>query len=167
MKNPGKISKKSLTYIRPEMGRFTLEALPGVELRFRKFDLDDYAWVESTFGRPLEQLSQPGGEGVMTSTLARIWFRVLDEESKSHFPPKVETVIDYESTGEKQEITVPGWQRFMRAISVGEARNKVNMAFTVTMMAGKSLSDIPDTDPTGAPSEFKKKVMEWVANHPA
>jgi hypothetical protein len=141
MKNPGKLSKKALTYVRPEFGKFTLTSLPGQELSFRKFTVDDYAWVQETFGAPLEQLTGPGAT-VQLSTLCRIWFQALSDESKVHFMPQVESVVDYE-TGKVEDVVHPGWKRFMKTIESREIE-LVASSFAVAMISSKPLEEWPD-----------------------
>lgn len=152
-----KPDNKALTYVRPEMGIFHLAAFPGVEFRFRKFTIDDYAWIQDTFGHTLEELTTPApGKTVSTGTMAKIWFRLLDDASKKFFVPVTESVMDYE-TGQEKNVTEPGWKRFMKALEVTDVP-KVGFAMSMTALSGRALEDVP--------AELKKKLEELVAQAP-
>lgn len=135
-----KVDKKSLTYVLPKFIAFHLKAI-SKELSFRKFTIEDYAWVQETFGKAVEELLQPG-QGIQLSTLCRIWFRALSEESKLEFPFSEETRVNDE-TGEKQVAQFPPWRVFMKSMEPWEIPI-VSEAFSITMLSSRPLQEWPE-----------------------
>jgi hypothetical protein len=138
-----KASKKSLTYVRPQPGTFTLEAFPGIEFRFRKVTVDDEAWCEETLGKtPWAVLLQKKEQ---SAVLCRMLFHFLHEDDKGHFTPIEEEKLDYD-TGKTEVRLVAGYKRFMRSIDGGSPTEiiLITQAFTKTLLASKPIDTLPD-----------------------
>jgi hypothetical protein len=153
MTSAKKISKKSLSYVRPVPGSFELEKFPGHEFRFRKITLDDEAWcVEKLGASPFEIMSR---DKVQASELCRLYFHFLVDSDKERFFPIEEEVTDYD-TGEKKKEVVAGWKRFMRSIDGGSITEMllIARAFAATIFASRPITDLPD--------ELKKSLLNLV-----
>lgn len=151
-KEKKRVNKKSLDYVRPQPGKFTLEAFPNVEFKFRKMTIDDDAWAEATFGmNPYAMISQKTAN---TEDLCRLYFHFLDAESKTHFKPITEKEPDYEKGGEKETL-IPGHRRFMKSIGAGLVEVfMIANAFGETLLSSRPISDLPE--------ELKKNLMAQV-----
>lgn len=97
--------------LRPQFGEFTLEATHDHKHRLRKISIDDYEWIEATFGLPLNELFAEGKE-VKLSTVTRLIYHQL--EDKSLFRAEDRTIIDDE--GEERVQRISGLQKFREAI---------------------------------------------------
>lgn len=138
-----KVSKKSLEYVRPELGTFTLVAFPGVVFRFRKLSIDDESWCLQTFGSdPWTFINR---QKAQAAELCRMYFHFLDDESKSHFKPEREKKMDYD-TGEEKEELITGYRQFMRKIDGGSLTEMllIASAFAKTLIASRPISDLPE-----------------------
>lgn len=136
-----RVSKKSLEYIRPQPGTFTLESFPGHEFRFRKISIDDEAWCVEKLGVPIHELVSR--EKVQAADLCRLYFHLLVEDDKKLFFPVEEDVTDYD-TGEKKKETIAGSRLFMRAVSGGVELILIGDAFLKTFFSSRPITDLPD-----------------------
>jgi hypothetical protein len=139
-----KVSKKSLEYVRPQPGKYTLEAHAGREFRFRKPTVDDTAWCEATFGQdPMGMIQQ---KKAPLADLCRLFFRYLDDESKAAFAPREYSAVDDE-TGIATKVTLGGWRRMMKDIEGGIPEVlSISLAFAQTIFASRPISEMSDEE---------------------
>lgn len=137
-----KVSKKSIEYVRPPLGRFRIEKFPDHEFRFRKITVDDEAWCIENLG------STPAG--IVTSKvqeaekLCELYFNFLEDDDKELFIPVKRKVRNYK-TGEETDEIIPGHKLFMQSISGGLAElTMIGYEFVKTMLACRPISELPE-----------------------
>lgn len=150
-----KVNKKSLEYVRPELGEFNLKAFPGHTFKFKKITVDDEAWVQDTFG--VTAWSIVAQKKAQLSDVCRLYFRFLDDESKKLFPPEEVEELDYE-TGETKKFLLNGPKKFMRSIDGGALAEvlMIGQAFIKTLLSCRPISDLPE--------EVKKSLQKTMKN---
>lgn len=125
----------SLSDIRPQLGTFTLEVTGELVHQFRKISLDDYGWVEETFGETLDKLFAEGRE-VKLSVVAKLFYHQLKDRS----PFKAETKTEVDEEGEEREVRISGVQKFRQSIVGIEEQMAVVNAFLKTMGMSQPLT---------------------------
>ncbi len=138
-----------LSDIRPQYGGFKLEATGETEHRLRKVSLDDYEWIETTFGMSLEELFAEG-KNVKTSVLTKLIFHQL--EDKKPFLAEDRAIIT--DAGESETVRISGLQKFREAVINPEEAKSLAEAFLKTIGLSQPLKVevIP-----GDPGEKKKE----------
>lgn len=147
-------SKKSIEYVRPQPGTFTLEKFPGVEFKFRLITIDDESWCIEKLGKTPWGMIKPGAEA-MAADLCRMYFHFLTDGSKRKFVPEEREEMDYE-TGKTNKVIVSGPRLFMQSVDGGSITEItiIGHAFLQTLLASRPLDAMPE--------EMKKKVQEWI-----
>ena len=128
-----------VSVMRPQFGTFRLEATGDTLHRLRKISVDDYEWVEETFGLSLEQIFTEG-KVVKLSTLTKLIFHQL--EDKSPFLAEDREIIDDE--GEKKSVRISGAQRFREAIINPDEAKLMTAAFLKTLGLSQPARDASD-----------------------
>lgn len=146
-------SKKSIEYVRPTPGTFTLVKFPGVEFSFRLINVDDESWCMSKFEKlPWAVMT---AEKSMAADLCTLYFNFLTDECKQRFVPVRKEEMDYE-TGETKEIIVSGPRLFMQSIDGGNIveMTLISHAFLQTILASRPIDSLPE--------EIKKNLLKQI-----
>ena len=151
MSEKKKVNKKSIEYVRPQMGSFDLKAFPGRVFTFRKMNLSDDPWCKKNLGAVPGEIIR--SEKMEALTLCRMYFHFLTEESQDHFQALTETKKD-DDTGKEVETFVTRPEVFMRTIDGGNTVELMLIAnaFLETLINSRSLNDLPES--------LKKSLLE-------
>lgn len=120
----------SLKDLKVQSPVFKLKATGEHEHRFRKLNLDDELWIETTFGMPVEKIFQQSQ--LKLSSLLRIYFRLLEDQSPF---AKVTEELDDE-TGKM--VPVPPWRLFMKCMQGSEVK-AVADAFLALLVSSRGV----------------------------
>lgn len=102
----------TLESLNPQDASFTLEAIPDVEFRIRKINLDDQVWLKTKF--PSKDVINEVFNGLDAKVLSELIYHQLDQEGRKHFPSFTKEIIDDE--GDTRHVKVSGPEAFRRKI---------------------------------------------------
>lgn len=127
-KKSSKPAKAKLRDLKTTRVTFRLENTGNHLHEFRKFTLDDEAWVEEELGLSLQELldQMQIGKGVTLRKLAKVWLRILVDPSP--FAPE-EKVVRNPDSGVVDTRLVTGSEKLMQAIAGPEEADLVTRAF--------------------------------------
>ncbi len=133
--------------LRPQYGKFKLAATGDTEHTLRKISLDDYQWVEDTFGMPMELLFSDGREVRISEVIKLIYHQL---EDKSPFVSEVLPKFIDDNGDEHENYRVSGLQKFRKSICGPEEQLAVVQALMKTVGLSQPVA-------SGASTDGKKK----------
>lgn len=127
----GCMKKTLLSDMAPESATFNVGE---IEATLRPCTLDDWAWLQATFGDEVDQKLKK----MPFKDLVRISYRLMDQDSRGKF--RSVTIKEIDENGDEVEAKIPGYQMLGRALEGLDSIQGLTEAFMKSMGFG-NLSD--------------------------